>query len=143
MNKDIDEKLKSKNIKPTAMRQLVLEVLLEHKTAISLPELEQKFERADKSTLYRTLKTFQENELIHSVEDGTGSLRYALCDDFCTCEPKDLHVHFLCTKCNKTYCFHEMPIPIPELPEGFEFESANFVIKGICANCRKKSTKNH
>ncbi len=137
MNKDIDEKLISKSIKPTAMRQLVLEVLLEHKTAISLPELEQKFERADKSTLYRTLKTFQEKELIHSVEDGTGSLRYALCDEFCACEPEDLHIHFLCSKCNKTYCLNEIPIPIPNLPKGFKFESANFVIKGLCENCSK------
>ena len=137
MNKDIDEKLISKSIKPTAMRQLVLEVLLEHKTAISLPELEQKFERADKSTLYRTLKTFQEKELIHSVEDGTGSLRYALCDELCACEPEDLHIHFLCSKCNKTYCLNEIPIPIPNLPKGFKFESANYVIKGLCENCSK------
>ncbi len=135
MNKEIDDKLKLKNIKPTAMRQLVLEVLLQHKTAISLPELEQKFEKADKSTLYRTLKTFQEKQLIHAVEDGTGSLRYAVCDDFCTCEPKDLHVHFLCIKCNKTYCLHDIPVPEIELPEGFTFENANFVIKGICKKC--------
>jgi Fur family ferric uptake transcriptional regulator len=65
MEKEIDNKLKSKNIKPTAMRQLVLKILTEQKTAISLPELEQKFEKADKSTLFRTLKTFQENKLIH------------------------------------------------------------------------------
>ncbi|MDK2842902.1 MAG: Fur family transcriptional regulator, ferric uptake regulator, partial [Anaerophaga sp.] len=41
MEKEIDNKLKSKNIKPTAMRQLVLKILTEQKTAISLPELEQ------------------------------------------------------------------------------------------------------
>ena len=143
MNEEIDKKLIGRNIKPTAMRQLVLEVLLNHKTAISLPELEQKFERADKSTLYRTLKKFQEKKLIHSVEDGTGSLRYAVCDEFCNCGQDDLHIHFLCVKCNKTFCFHDMPVPVPKLPEGFLFESANFVIKGICANCRKKHTKNH
>lgn len=60
MKKEIDNKLTSKNIKPTAMRELVLQVLTEQKTAISLPELEQKFKKADKATLYRTLKTFQE-----------------------------------------------------------------------------------
>ncbi|MDD4227483.1 MAG: transcriptional repressor, partial [Mariniphaga sp.] len=83
MKVNIDNKLKSKNIKPTAMRQLVLQVLTEQKTAISLPELEQNFEKADKATLYRTLKTFQENKLIHSIEDGSGSVKYALCQEFC------------------------------------------------------------
>jgi len=137
MNKDIDNKLNSKNIKPTAMRQLVLQVLIKQKTAISLPELEQIFEKADKVTLYRTLKTFQENQLIHAVEDGSGSLKYALCEDFCTCEPKHLHVHFLCNKCKKTYCLKDIPVPQPDLPDGFKFSSANFVIKGICSNCKK------
>ena len=40
MQKDIDSKLNAKNIKPTAMRQLVLQVLTKQSTAISLPELE-------------------------------------------------------------------------------------------------------
>lgn len=137
MKKEIDNKLNLKNINPTAMRQLVLQVLTEQKTAISLPELEQKFEKADKATLYRTLKTFQEHQLIHSIEDGSGSLRYALCEDFCTCEPEHLHVHFLCNKCGKTYCMKDLPVPQPDLPNGFEFSSANFVVKGICSNCKK------
>ena len=81
MQKDIDSKLNAKNIKPTAMRQLVLQVLTKQSTAISLPELENKFEKADKATLYRTLKTFEKNKLIHSIDDGTGSIKYALCKD--------------------------------------------------------------
>lgn len=51
MKENIDKNLRSRNIKPTAMRELVLEVLTEEKTAISLPELEQKFEITDKATL--------------------------------------------------------------------------------------------
>jgi len=35
-NENTDKKLQSKNIKPTAMRELVLRVLTEEKTAISL-----------------------------------------------------------------------------------------------------------
>ncbi len=136
MKEDIDKKLNTRNIKPTAMRQLVFKVLSEHKTAISLPELEQKFEKADKATLYRTLKTFQEKKLIHSIEDGSGSLRYALCEEDCNCEPEHLHLHFLCNKCGKTFCLTDFPILIPDLPKGFEFSDASFVIKGICPNCK-------
>jgi Fur family ferric uptake transcriptional regulator len=136
MDKKTDKKLQSRNIKPTAMRELVLEVLTEQKTAVSLPELEEIFVRADKATLYRTLKTFEENKLIHSIDDGTGAVRYALCNEECDCSIDDLHVHFLCTKCNKTYCLNEIPVPILKLPVGFSFENVSMVVKGICANCR-------
>jgi Fur family ferric uptake transcriptional regulator len=137
MNKKLDNKLKAKNIKPTAMRELVLQVLTDQKTAISLPQLENKFEKADKATLYRTLKTFEENKLIHSVDDGTGSIKYALCHETCECHPEDLHVHFLCTKCEKTYCLNDISIPNMNLPKDFSLKSVNMVVKGICSNCRE------
>jgi len=135
MNQKIDKKLTSRNIKPTAMRQLVLQVLTEQKTAISLPELENKFEKADKATLYRTLKTFEENKLIHSIDDGTGSVKYALCQETCECHPEDLHVHFLCTSCSQTYCLTDIPVPKINLPTKFQLEKVNMVVKGICSNC--------
>lgn len=135
MKTEIDKKLQDKNIKPTAMRELVLKVLSEQTTAISLPELERKFEKADKSTLYRTLKTFVENKLIHSIDDGTGSVKYALCQDACECHPEDLHVHFLCVKCEKTYCLNDIPVPQINLPQYFSLASVNMVVKGICSNC--------
>ena len=136
MKKGIDSKLVTRNIKPTAMRELVLQVLIEQKTAISLSELEQKFEQADKVTLYRTLKTFVNNKLIHSIDDGTGSVNYALCRDTCQCHPEDLHVHFLCTKCSQTYCLNDIPVPEIKLPHSFSLESVNMIVKGICSNCK-------
>lgn len=137
MNYASAKKLEQKNIRPTAMRELVLQVLSEQRTAISLPELERKFEKADKATLYRTLKTFEENKLIHSIDDGSGSVKYALCQDSCECHPEDLHVHFLCTKCKQTYCLNDIPVPLLKLPTSFTLESVNMVVKGVCSNCKK------
>jgi len=137
MKKEIDDKLSSRNIKPTAMRQLVLNILEGQKTAISLHELENKFDRAEKSTLYRTLKTFEENKLIHSIDDGSGSIKYAICKDTCQCNPSDLHVHFLCSSCKQTYCLNEIPVPIINLPENYSFKRVNMVVEGICSNCKK------
>ena len=137
MQKDIDSKLNAKNIKPTAMRQLVLQVLTKQSTAISLPELESKFDKADKATLYRTLKTFEKNKLIHSIDDGTGSVKYALCQDSCECHPNDLHVHFLCTNCNHTFCLNDISVPSINLPSSFSLDSVNMVVKGICSICSK------
>jgi Fur family transcriptional regulator, ferric uptake regulator len=135
MPNKINNQLKERNIKPTAMRELVLKVLTEQSVAITLADLEQQFDKADKTTLYRTLKTFEENKLIHSIDDGTGSVKYALCKETCHCNPEDLHVHFLCTKCQHTYCLNDIAIPTISLPVNFKLETINMVVKGICANC--------
>ena len=137
MKSDSEKQLETRNIKPTAMCELVLKVLSEQTSAISLADLEQKFEKADKVTLYRTLKTFEENKLIHSIDDGTGSVKYALCRETCQCHPEDLHVHFLCTKCKQTYCLTDIPVPSVNLPTHFTLENINMVVKGVCSNCPK------
>ena len=133
--KNTDDKLTSRNIKPTAMRELVFGILTEQKTAISLSELEQKFHKSDKVTLYRTLKTFEEKKLIHSIDDGTGAVKYALCKESCQCNPEDLHVHLFCIKCQHTFCLDDIPIPSINLPVNFSIENINMVVKGVCADC--------
>ncbi len=135
MDQEIDKKLESRQIKPTAMRQLVLSLLTEQRAAISLPELEKKFEKADKTTLYRTLKTFEEKKLIHSIDDGSGSVKYALCLEKCECQHDDLHVHFMCLSCKHTYCLNDMSVPSFDLPRGFQLNTVNLVVKGVCPNC--------
>lgn len=136
MDSKIDKKLSSKNIRPTAMRQLVLKLMMEQTTAISLADLEVKFDLADKSTLFRTLKTFEENKLIHSIDDGTGSVKYAICKSNCEVEHEDLHVHFLCQTCHQTYCLNDVSVPNVILPHGFSLNNVNMVVNGCCPNCK-------
>jgi len=132
----LEEKLESKKIKPTTMRILVLQELVECESAVSLSDLELRFERADKATLYRTLKTFEEKKLIHSIDDGTGSVKYALCEEGCECDTNDQHVHFHCIQCGDTYCLKNSKIPLINIPSGFTAHSISMVYKGICANCK-------
>lgn len=136
MNEKLDKELAKKNIRPTAMRQLVLQVLMEQKSAISLSELELKFENADKSTLFRTLKTFEDRKLIHSINDGTGSIKYALCKNSCEVDHTDKHIHFICSKCKQTFCLNDFDVPTVYLPVDFSLESVNVIVKGICTNCK-------
>jgi Fur family ferric uptake transcriptional regulator len=137
MENSYSAQLRNKNVKPTAMRQLVLKVLSEQKAAISLPALESEFDRADRVTLYRTLRTFKENKLIHCIDDGTGSVKYALCEESCQCSPDDLHLHFFYTGCQQTFCLKDIPLPDMNLPHNFTFESASLVVRGICNACNK------
>lgn len=133
--KNSDYKLIKKNLKPTAMRELVLEALMEQQVAVCLSDLEKMFDKVDKTTLYRTLKTFEKNKLIHSIDDGTGAIKYALCKETCQCHPEDLHVHFFCIKCQHTFCLNDIPIPSINLPVNFSLENVNMVAKGVCSNC--------
>lgn len=135
MNQLLEEKLKRKSIKPTVMRLLVLKHLFEENRALTLNEIEVLFEKADKSTIFRTLRTFQENYLVHRINDGSGAIKYALCEDDCVCSLEDNHIHLLCSKCEKTYCLKSTPIPPPSLPSGFKAIFANYLIEGICSDC--------
>lgn len=132
----IEEIFKKSNVKPTAMRMLVLQFLLNKKVAISLTNIEKHFESSDRTTLYRTLKTFVENKVAHQIDDGTGITKYALCEEHCNCEvDTDLHLHFHCTNCNETVCLTEHKIPHINLPKGYMAKDVNLVIKGICDKC--------
>jgi len=86
--------LNSREVSPTAMRILVLQHLMEQNNAVSLQSIEDAFKIADKSTLYRTLKTFEKNKIVHTIDDGTKQLKYALCLESCQCEINDQHYHF-------------------------------------------------
>lgn len=131
--------LENNNIKPTAMRLLVLQFLLNKNVATSLTDVENYFAKSDRTTLYRTLKTFVEKGISHKIDDGTGIAKYALCEDNCHCEiDTDLHLHFHCTKCNETVCITEYKIPPIHLPKDYVAENVNLVVKGICDKCNSK-----
>lgn len=135
MKPELEKKLKSREIHPTAMRILVLDELEKSDSALSLNELETHFEQADKTTIYRTLKTFQKHKLVHSIEDGTGSVKYALCDEDCECMPEQSHAHFHCNKCEATFCMKEFHLPKISLPKNFKAQETSLVIKGLCEKC--------
>lgn len=135
MLEDLEIRLKSTAIRPTAMRLLVLEKLTEQQTAVSLSEMEAGFEQVDRVTLYRTLKTFEEKGLVHQIIDGGGLTKYALCQEDCTCAMEDLHVHFYCNSCKETYCLPKVKVPGIQLPNRFRLEEVNMVVKGACDQC--------
>lgn len=132
------DKLALRQIKPTAMRLLILRAMIENCRALSLLDLCDILETVDKSTVSRTLQLFLSHHLIHSIDDGSGALKYAVCSNECTCDVQDLHAHFYCTKCHRTLCLRGLPVPIVHLPEHFTLESVNYVLKGVCADCYGK-----
>ncbi len=137
-NIEVTSLLDSKSIQITAIRILVLQFFLNQNKALSLYNLEEKFHFSDRTTLYRTLKTFTEKGLVHQINDGTSSAKYALCDTTCTShQHTDIHPHFYCKKCKETTCLNTISIPEISLSKSFKINSTELIIKGICNVCNK------
>lgn len=132
------QSLEARDIRHTALRLLILRTMHDFERAFSLADLEDALPTLDRSTLFRTLTLFLGRHLIHGIDDGSGSLKYALCASGCDCGIDDLHTHFYCTACRRTFCFRNTHVPKVPLPGGFTAESVNYVIKGRCADCAKK-----
>jgi len=138
MENYIEDILKKHRVKPTAMRQLIMQYLLKSEVAVSLTDIENNFDRSERTTLFRTLKTFVANEIVHKIDDSTGVTKYAMCEEGCHCTvEKDLHVHFHCNVCNETICLPNIKIPTIDLPNGYQAENVNLVMSGICEKCKK------
>lgn len=136
MTQELEAILKNKAINPTAMRLLVLDLLLKQSAAISLSDLEKGLGPSDRVTIYRALKKFEENGLVHSIDDGSGAPKYAVCEQECEAgHHHDFHVHFFCNTCRETSCLPKSPIPRVILPEGFQSQEMNLMVKGICNKC--------
>lgn len=136
MKPEVESRLILKQINPTANRMLVLDFMLDQHSAISLSDIEKGLAPTDRVTVYRTLKTFEEKGLVHSIEDGTGIPKYALCVENCDAKGHDdLHLHFYCSACKETYCLPTIRIPKVNLPDKFKADEVNLLIKGLCDKC--------
>lgn len=140
---DIGEKLRAKESKLTARRELILKVLLEnqgkHLSAEEVYNLVKR-EAADVglATVYRALELFQEFGLIRAIDFGDGRKRY----EFGVEEGKDHHHHHLiCTKCGSIIEVNEDLLEELEnrvnKKHNFTITDHQLKIFGICSECAK------
>ena len=136
---EIEHHLEHHGVKPTAMRLLVYRELKRAVRPLSLRDLEDRMPTAERSTIFRTLTLLLQHHLIHAIEDGSGALRYEVCHGHDHCTLDDQHIHFYCEQCHRTFCFREKKIPRATLPEGFQMISINYMVKGLCPECVRKT----
>ena len=139
MQKKIDELLRRNHLSITGGRRKILELFLQQDGALSHGDIERRAgEKFDRVTVYRTLQTFLEKGLIHSIPSPDNSLRYALCKEDCSGgHHHDDHVHFICTSCGITICLEEVTIPPIKLPLGYVSEQVEMLISGVCKSCNR------
>jgi len=130
--------LQANKLRVTPSRIAVLEAFIEKERALSHADLEEDLKsNYDRVTIYRTLKTFLAQDVIHKVPDDSGSIKYALCvHDHNHHQPHDHeHIHFKCEKCGKTLCIEDSTLPKINLPAGFVNKEVNLLVQGICNKC--------
>lgn len=129
--------LKRNQLSVTDSRKKILELFQLSNGALAHADIEKKTgELFDRVTIYRTLQTFVDKGIIHTIPTADNSVLYALCKDECTQgHHHDNHVHFICDSCNVTYCLDHVTSPQVLLPKGFQEKRTDVVVSGICNNC--------
>lgn len=138
MSEIVDVILKKNQLSVTGSRKKILELFIGSKGALAHADIERKAGlKFDRVTVYRTLQTFVDKGIIHSIPTPDNSVKYALCKEDCTQgHHHDNHVHFICNNCEKTICLDEISVPEIQLPQEFAPSYSHMVVTGVCRECK-------
>ena len=131
--------LRRKNLNITESRKKILSLFLQHKDALAHGDIEKNAgEKFDRVTIYRTLQTFVEKGIVHTIPTADNAILYGLCKDCDEEHHHDDHVHFVCRNCHTTICLDDIVSPEINLPQGYLAQDVQVVINGICKDCSSK-----
>jgi Fe2+/Zn2+ uptake regulation proteins len=135
---NIRELLRLNGLKNTPYRNHILNELIKHNNALTEGEIKGAFsESFDRVTFYRSTKALEEKGLIHRIVLNDTTVKYAFNSEAIT--PKS-HPHFHCTECDNVTCIDSDIISkTSTLPSGYEVQSAQVLIEGVCPGCSEKS----
>jgi Fur family transcriptional regulator, ferric uptake regulator len=130
--------LKKNRLSNTDSRRAILEIFLQSDNALAHHDIEKiTGDRFDRVTVYRTLQTFIDNGIVHTIPSADNATRYALCRENCSQgHHHDNHIHFICENCGKTTCLDDTHIPSVKLPRGYSATEINMIVNGVCKECK-------
>ncbi len=131
-------------LKKTPGRMALLNVLLEEENPLTQQEIALKLSKVaalNHVSIYRSLEAFLKAGIIHKVESGDRTWRFALCG----CGSRGhCHPHFICRVCGKAECLDGVSIPQPPLlKRGYCVEEKEYYLKGLCADCSSQVQDNN
>ncbi len=132
------EILKQNQLKITPQRLAVMKYLDENRTHPTADriytDLKEKNPSLSKTTVYNSLDTLQNHNIIQSITISPSELRY----DF----KKSMHHHFLCKRCGDIIDIElECPNIKKTIDQGHKVEEVHGYFKGICKKCMEKQEK--
>ncbi len=135
-NEKVNQLLKEHQVVSTPIRQEVLQLFISNDSALSNQDLEEQLHDSfNRITLYRTLKTFIEQGIIHRIDVDQKSF-YALCSNCKSHQHEDNHVHFKCELCDNIECLYDAGQVQLNLPKSYQIQKINIVVEGICKSCK-------
>lgn len=132
--------LSNAGIRPSVQRVAVYAYLEENKNHPTVETvfaaLSPSYPTLSRTTIYNTLKLFEEKKLVQSIQIEDDKLRYD--------SDMSEHIHFKCMKCGNVYDVFD-GVKIAEqnervsalLPHGFRLSKLQTNIWGCCAECSK------
>ena len=123
----MEELLRNNNLKVTKQRVDILNTINELKLESTIKNIINKLDM-DQSTVYRTLKTLEENNIVEKN----------IINDEVIYMIKEKHQHyFKCVKCHKITEIDHCPMDLSNELEGYKILSHQLILDGICNNCQK------
>ena len=141
LENQVENILKRNNLSKTESRKKILQLFLEQAGALTHGDIEKRAgKKFDRVTVYRTLQTFVDKGIVHTIPTTDNSIPYALCKDECSeGHHHDHHIHFICNSCHRTYCLDDVVTPEIKLPKGYTPTQVEVVVEGVCKNCSSAS----
>ncbi len=130
----IIEMLRQAGIRPSIHRLSVLEYVANNRTHPVAEEIYEfiasKYTGVSKTTVYNSLHTLVEAQILRPLEMGSNTTRY----DLAIQKP---HSHFKCKSCGKIFDMN-LPADIDKMAApGFRVESTDLHFAGVCPKCIK------
>lgn len=138
MNKQYHNTLQEAGIRPSIQRTAIYAFLCEHPVH---PDVETVYDALNpiyptlsKTTVYNTLKLFEEKHIVQSIKIEDDKLRF-------DAEMRN-HYHFKCIKCGKIFDIFLDDTKMPDqneyassLPQGFSLSKIQTNLWGLCKDC--------
>ncbi len=122
-------------LKRTTGRIAIINLLMAAEHPLSQQEIAHRLLKGSMNgvSIYRSLDTFLKAGIVHRVESGDRTWRFAICG----CDTRGhCHPHFICKKCGKVECLSGYQLPeLGEIQPGYEVEEQEFYMRGRCAGC--------
>lgn len=141
MTKNSDLLLRQAKLRRTPVRTGVIEVLQVSKAPLSAADILAELPPgSDLVTVYRTLATFVNKNVVHRVHRDDNVWLFALGDAEKSTQHR--HPHFACESCGKVICLHDSLLPAGlfqalGVPPNYTISYGEVILHGQCPRCQK------
>lgn len=137
-DKKCEKVLSDAGLRRTKPRMAILTILFRAVKPLTQQQIAEQITKdaPDKVTIYRTLETLVESNIVHKAYLQNRAWHFELAHN---CTRKQCHPHFTCDECGGTFCLTQLDIPMARSPhKGFLFTHQQVRLQGLCPACANR-----